>query len=267
MPDVRSRNRLRPGPLPSGPWSVLQRCDDLLFAHWPLEAAEIAPLLPAPLEVETFAGSAWISIVPFRADRLRMRGVPGIPGRLPGLSLRTSVRERGGGQRGAYLFSLDGANPLAVTVARAVYHVPCYWSLMSLRQTAEREFLYKSERLFSSRPAGFAARYRSLGVTPGLAAPRAGTLEHFLTGRDCLFAADRRGRVFRGPIHRIAAPLESAEAEFLCNELPGAHGIRLPATPPILHYARQQAVYLWPLQPLARPELRVSVPAAPARSF
>ena len=70
----------RPWPLPPGRWAMTQRWNDLLFAHWPMRVAEIEALLPEGLEADVFQGSAWIGVVPFWMDNIRMRGMPPIPG-------------------------------------------------------------------------------------------------------------------------------------------------------------------------------------------
>ena len=43
-----------------------QSWQDLLFAHWPVSVEALRPLIPAKLEIETFDGTAWLGIVPFR---------------------------------------------------------------------------------------------------------------------------------------------------------------------------------------------------------
>ena len=78
------------------------------------------------------------------------------------------------------------------------------------------------------------------------------SIEYFLTERYCLFTTDGRGQLLQGNIHHAPWPLEEAEAEIEVNELPQAHGIRLPETPPVLHFARELAVFAWrPLPVLA----------------
>ena len=56
----------------------------------------MAALLPDWLEVDTFQGSAWLGVVPFWLDRIKIRGVPPIPGArsFPDLNLRTYVRDQ-----------------------------------------------------------------------------------------------------------------------------------------------------------------------------
>jgi uncharacterized protein YqjF (DUF2071 family) len=240
----------RPWPLPETRWVMTQRWNDLLFAHWPLPAAALAPLLPAELAVDTFDGSAWVGIVPFWMDRIQIRGLPILPGanRFPELNLRTYVREAGSNQAGVYFFSLDAANPAAVALARMFFHLPYYWAKMSIEHRDRREFHYSSERRLTGKPVRFRAAYRGLGRMNTLDQSRPGTIEHFLTERYALYTAGPGGKLHRGNIHHMPWPLELAEAEFELNELPAAHGIVLPDTAPILHYARELVVYVWSLE-------------------
>jgi uncharacterized protein YqjF (DUF2071 family) len=247
MIDILSNTGHRPWPLPSAPWIMTQRWNDLLFAHWPVPAAEITHLLPAHLTVDTFDGSAWVGVVPFWMDQIRLRGLPPIPGasRFPELNLRTYVRERHSNMAGVYFFSLDAANPLAVSVARTFFKLPYYWAKMRIDHRDNREFSYSSERRFTEQPVRFRATYRSLGK------PCSGNdIGQFLTERYALYTSDRRGGIFKSNIHHTQWPLELAEAEIELNELPSTHGIRLPDTPPLLHYSRELVVYVWPLEPV-----------------
>lgn len=261
MNDILNTTGHRPWPLPSAHWTMTQRWNDLLFAHWPVPAAEIAPLIPRNLCVDTFDGSAWVGIVPFWMDQIHRRGLPAIPGanRFPELNLRTYVREPHSNMSGVYFFSLDAGNPLAVAAARTVYKLPYYWAKMSIEHTGNREFLYNSERRFAKHSARLRVRYRSLGQ----AADKQG-LEQFLTERYALYTADKGGALFKGNIHHLPWPLERAEADFEINELPAAHGITLPDTAPLLHYSRELVVYVWALEPLPKPHL--SPAAAPIPS-
>ncbi|RRA50143.1 DUF2071 domain-containing protein [Acidipila sp. EB88] len=248
MPDVLRTTDHRPGPLPDRPWAMQQRWNDLLFAHWPMPAAAIAPTLPPDLVVDTFDGSAWLGVVPFGMDRIRIHGLPSVPGArsFPELNLRTYVRERGTNRAGVYFYSLDASNPLAVAVARAVFHLPYFWAKMQMQYGPEtgrsRQIIYRSERLLGTSRAGFSAQYRGLGLMAQ------GPLEHFLTARYALYTADRRGTLLRGDIHHLPWPLERAEAEFERNDLPAAHGFTLPHCAPVLHYSRELMVYVWTLQ-------------------
>jgi hypothetical protein len=253
---VRTSNR--PRLLPAGRWSLTQRWNDLLFAHWPVAPATLAGLLPQGLQVDTLSGTGWLGVAPFWIDRVKVRGVPQAARALnfPALSLRTYVRDQRTGTPGVYFFSLDAGSLLAVAAARFFYHLPYQWAEMRAEQGAEREISFYSRRLLSSRPVVFKARYRGLGPTRRLAEARAGTLEHFLMERSCLFTRNRAGEPIRATIHTVQWPLEEAEAEIERNDLAAEIGIQLPDEKPVLHYLRRQAVYIWPAE-LVRPALVV----------
>ena len=263
MNKILSTTEHRPWPLPKSPWVMTQRWNDLLFAHWPIPAAELSHLIPEGLSIDLFDGSAWVGVVPFWMDHVRVRGLPAIPGasRFPELNLRTYVRERQSDQPGVYFFSLDAANPFAVAAARMLYRLPYYWARMKITPADDRTFHYSSERLLAQRPARFVATYRSLGK-PCIK----GGLESFLTDRYVLFTATGRGHISRVNIHHLPWPLELAEAEFEVNDLPQAHGIRLPDTPPLLQYSRELVVYIWSLEGLPSLAGRRATAPVPAGS-
>lgn len=264
---ILARVSHRPVPLPRRPWTMQQRWNDLLFAHWPVPAAELERTLPSGLAVDTFDGWGWLGVVPFGMDRIRFHGWPAIPGAraFPELNLRTYVRERNTNRTGVYFYSLDASNPFAVAVARAAFHLPYFWAHMGMRAIAEPGrtplMRYWSNRLLSPRSVHFRASYRGTGT------PAQGPLEQFLTARYALYTADRSGTLLRGDIHHLPWPLEQAEAELECNELPEAHGFRLPDRKPVLHYSRELVVYAWAVEPAGiRRILSREAQAAPAGS-
>jgi hypothetical protein len=230
---------------------MAQRWNDLLFAHWPIPVGEMARLIPAGLEVDTFDGYAWIGVVPFWMDQVRTRAAGERCVTFPGtatfceLNLRTYVRSQLTDRHGVYFFSLDAASLLAVIGARALFHLPYFLASMHQQIGTDGSVEYSSRRLLTGRSVRFNARYRGLGHAAGPSSP--GTLEYFLTERYCLFTR-RRGQVQVGHIHHLPWPLEPAEAEISLNELPAAHGITLPDRPPVLHFARKLDVYLWSLR-------------------
>ncbi|MDQ3688167.1 MAG: DUF2071 domain-containing protein, partial [Acidobacteriota bacterium] len=102
---------------------------------------------------------------------------------------------------------------------------------------------YHSTRVHrGASPAEFAASYRPTG--PAYRS-EGGTLEHWLTERYCLFAADRRGRVGYGDVHHAPWPLQPAEADIECNTMTEWLGIALLATNPVVRFARRLDVVAW----------------------
>jgi uncharacterized protein len=263
MREFLVRTSQRPRPLPSGRWVMTQRWNDLLFAHWPVPVQVVVPLIPEGLQVDTFQGSAWLGVVPFWMNRIKFRGIPTLPGArsFPELNLRTYVRDPRTGAQGVFFISLDAGNLLGVLFARTFFSLPYYWAEMRCEQRSEREFAYYSRRRMASGPVIFNARYRGLGPSRKLAEGRPGSLEYFLTERYCLFTRGRDGQPMRANIHHVPWPLEEAEAEIERNDLASVVGIRLPDIPPVLHYSRRLAVYVWQLERLRTAHSARRIPA------
>jgi uncharacterized protein YqjF (DUF2071 family) len=223
---------------------------DLLFAHWPVPDAVMRPLVPEQLTLDTFDGQCWVGVVPFRMSGIRARGFPPIPGfsRFPELNVRTYVTY--GGKAGVYFFSLDAANLPAVWAARKFYHLPYFHAEMRCAET-ESTIHYRSRRLNGG--AEFRATYRP---TSQPQFRKKDSIEHWLTERYCLYTI-HDNKVFRGEIHHRPWPLQDADAQLETNTVAAAAAISLPATPPLLHFARKQIVLIWPLRHAEEEQRRV----------
>ena len=232
----------RPYPPPSGPWVMAQTWSDLLFAHWPVDVHQLRPLVLGSLALDTYAGRAWVGLVPFQLSHLRPRGLPAFPwiSTFPELNLRTYVKVDE--KPGIYFFCLDAGNPLAVTAARLGYHLPYFRARMTIRHPRDW-VLFSSHRTHGGvPPAEFVAQYRP---TSAVFQALPGTLEYFLTARYCLYAVDRQARVYRGEIDHRPWPLQPAEAKITKQTLAEAHGIGLPDESPLLHFAQRMDMVAW----------------------
>lgn len=228
----------RPWSLPSGPWLMLQTWYDLLFAHWPVPAEKLRPLVPKTLEIDTFDSQAWVAITPFHMD-VKPRGTAGLKLHFPEMNCRTYVRFRG--KPGVFFFSLDAGSRLAVWSARTFYSLPYFYSRMRV-EVKEEGIDYSSQRLGST--ATFAASYKP---EPVIRQSQPGTLEHWLTERYCLYTCTRQ-HVHRAEIRHVPWPLQNASCEIRENGIAAAARIKLPDAVPILHFARKIEVLIWPLR-------------------
>jgi uncharacterized protein YqjF (DUF2071 family) len=228
----------RPWPMPSGPWLMSQTWNDLLFAHWRVAKDRLRELVPARFELDLFDGEAWVGVVPFTMTNVAPRFVPALPwiSAFPELNVRTYVRVDD--KPGVFFFSLDAGNAVAVGAARTLLNLPYFTADMKV--AVDGAIDYSSRR--QSGAAEFRARYRPHG-NPRTPAPA--SLEYFLTERYCLYAVDHLGHAYRLDIHHPVWPLETAEAEIHVNTMADAAGLRLPALPPLLHFAKRQDMVCW----------------------
>jgi len=239
---VLSRTEHRPYPIPADPWALYMSWHDLLFMHWPVEESALRPLIPPALSLDTFGGSAWLSVTPFSMSGVRPRFLPSVPrlSNFPELNLRTYVTAEG--KPGIWFFSLDAGNPVAVRLARATFRLPYFDAEMSCRVVGD-EVRYRSVRTHRGAPgAKFAARYCPVGEP---FESRPGALEYFLTERYCLYAANGRGNVRRGDIHHHPWLLRQAELETESLAMTEQIGVALPETDPLLHFSKHLDVLAW----------------------
>jgi uncharacterized protein YqjF (DUF2071 family) len=223
---------------------MAQTWDDLLFAHWRVSPEALRPLVPAALEIDLFQDHAWLGVVPFRLTGLRLRGMLPLPrfSTFPEINVRTYVTHED--KPGVWFFSLDADSRLAVELAPRMYRLPYFRARMSV--TRSGEFVeYTSTRIGSHRPFAFSGPCRPIG---SVFASAAGSPEHFLTDRYCLYAA-HGGQLFRAEIHHRPWPLQRAEAAIELNTM-APDGIDLPGEEPLLHFSARQDAIFWPLEPL-----------------
>ena len=235
----------RPWPLPRAPWVMAQTWEDLVFLHWPMDPDDLRARLPRGLSLDTYRGDAWVSITPFVVTGLRPRGIPAVPGlsSFAETNVRTYVTRDG--KPGVWFFSLDASSRLAVTAARALYHLPYHHAEFTIERTPER-IRYACQRRDRHAPAG------GLAVEYGPVGPRApatsGTLSWWLTERYCLYAS-RRGHLYRAEIHHVPWPLQDAEAHVSHNTLldglaPG-FGQTVGIRRPVVQFAQRLSVIVW----------------------
>ena len=239
MAALRERGH-RPWPLPRRPWVLGQTWRSLLFAHWSLDPDQIAPLVPAPLDLETSEGRAWIGLTPFMLTGFRLALTPPLPyvSSFPEINVRTYVSYEG--KPGIFFFSLDAGSRLAVSAARRFYRLPYFLARMTMELNARGASLNSTRTDDRGHEATFTATYRSMGK-PGKAA--AGSLEHFLTERYCLYAVEGRA-LYRAEIHHPPWSLQPAEAALDLNTMLPP-GLSVPDEPPLLHFSECQDVVIW----------------------
>ena len=238
-------DRTAPTLAPTGERVVMrQDWRDLLFLHWTVPASDIQRLLPPGLTVDRFEGQAYIGLVPFTMRNVRPVWSPPVPwlSHFHEVNVRTYVHHNG--VPGVWFFSLDAANPVAVAIARSVWHLPYFHAHMTVSRGAGGAIAYTSTRT-GAGGAGCDIRYTPTGA-PAASLP--GTLEHFLAERYLLYAA-KNGRLWRGQVHHTLYPLQAARVETLTDTLVAAAGFAVVGEP-LAHYAGGVDVNIYPLRPL-----------------
>jgi len=201
-----------------------QRWSELLFVHWRVDSAIVAPLLPPGVRPDEHDGSSWVGLIPFHLDRATLFGGPPAP--YVGSFVEVNVRLYGVdavGRRGVIFRSLEASRLLAVLAARATFSLPYQWSRTRLTREGD-SYLASTRRIGGGPRASFRARIGAPVETTALG--------DFLTARWGMFT--RRGRrTLFVPNEHPPWELQTAELLALDDELLAAAGLpRLAATPP-----------------------------------
>ena len=126
----------RPWKLPSGKWKCYQEWNNAIFLHFQVDIEELKKLVPKQLEIDTFEGKAYISIVPFTMGKIRQRNFPAFPpiSNFHEINIRTYVKYKN--KTGVYFLSIEGAKRSSCFVAKSLSELPYRYSKMERSNTA-----------------------------------------------------------------------------------------------------------------------------------
>jgi uncharacterized protein YqjF (DUF2071 family) len=217
-----------------------QTWDDLLFVHYRVPVESLQELVPDGLDVQEHSGSGWLGVTPFAITGLRARGMPPLPLVSSFLELNVRTYVVRDDKPGIWFFSLDASSQFAVEAARRLYRLPYFRANIALR-LHEGRIVYDCSRHHGK---AFSGSYRPDGK---VFQAKAGSLEHFLSERYCLYAEDE-GVLYRADIHHRPWPLQPTDAQIDLNTMAPSE-LRLEGEP-LLHFSERQDVVIWPLERL-----------------
>ncbi|WP_252311363.1 YqjF family protein [Sinobaca sp. H24] len=114
------------------------------FAHWDWDPSDVEARLPKGLQLDTFNGRAYLGVVPFLMEDIRLAVMPSGTGlAFPELNLRTYVTLNG--EKGVYFFNLDASSALGVYLARKLFAIPYYQADFSV-STAQESIQFAHKR-------------------------------------------------------------------------------------------------------------------------
>jgi uncharacterized protein len=222
---------------------MYQTWGKLLFLHWPVAAELLQPLIPSRLRLDTFEGRAWVSVAPFTMWGIRPIFFPPLPvlSQSHELNVRTYVHMEG--VPGAWFFSLDASNALAVLGARLSLGLPYFRAHMRL-QEHQADIHFTSTRTHPGAPgAQFEGTWSRGEPRPS---PLPDTLDFFLVERYCLYTT-RRDQLYRVRIFHRPWPLCRVERPSFNSTMLESQGLPAPSEDPLLHAQGESIrVGIWP---------------------
>ncbi len=218
------------------PWILEQQWEDLLFMHWPVPYDLLRPIIPKALELETYQGQAWISVVPFYTSKNRPRISISSFGHYAQLNVRTYVRFYD--EPGVYFLSIDVAKWIIAKGTSTLLSLPSFHANMQIIR-ADRKILFSSHRFGTSK--AFSVSY---SPSPHTYHTKANTLTHWLTERYCLYT--RCGnRIVKVPISHLPWLLQDVAWTIETNDyIPQTAMVQSP----LVHYSKMKRAYIHPFE-------------------
>lgn len=226
QPTSATRLALRERPQSRTP-VMYQKWRELLFLHWAYNPADIQRTLPPGLYVDTFAGKAYVGLVPFFMRDIRPRFCPIMPGisNFLEVNLRTYVYDERG-VAGVWFYSLDANQWLAVQLARTFFKLPYFYAKMQAQISQAGQVSYTTWRRGTAAALTSQFRYQAQG---SLHSVEPDSLEFFLIERYVLFAyAERQHHLSTGQVYHTPYPICEAEVPLWDANLFTLAGLTLP---------------------------------------
>ncbi|MEC4112542.1 YqjF family protein [Myroides pelagicus] len=186
--DVLSSVEHRPWSLPQREWVYYQEWNRLLFLHFEIPFEDLRALVPEGLELDSFEGKYYISIVPFTMESIRPKFLPSVSyiSDFDELNVRTYVKY--GNRGGVYFLNIEAGKRLSAFVSRLLSGLP-YEKAKMKRSKGQYLSLNEEKKFF------FKAKF-----TVGKPVVEKTALQLWLTERYCLYVFDNE-ELFSYDIH------------------------------------------------------------------
>jgi uncharacterized protein len=199
---------------------------DLVSVHWRYEPHDVARILPAGLDVDTFDGSAWVGLIPFAMRGVGVPKLPAVPylGSFPEVNVRTYVVRNG--VPGVWFCSLDINRLIPTLVARVTYRLPYCWGLASHHREGSIVNTSVRRRWPDRGPR------TSMSVEIGDEIDVPSELDVFVSARWGLYSGGRANHVRYAPVDHPSWPLYRASLRTIDDTLVTAAGLPVPTGEP-----------------------------------
>ena len=175
-------------PYPNQPWRYYQEWNKALFLHWEVPYEILREMVPRNLNIDTFNGKAYVSIVPFTMENIRPKFLPavGFISNFHEINVRTYVEHQG--KKGVYFLNIEAEKYLSALISKQLSGLP--YEKAEIHRTDSKYTSTNSKKNYSL-DADFSIGQLITNKTE---------LELWLTERYCLYLT-KNNDVYRYDIH------------------------------------------------------------------
>jgi uncharacterized protein YqjF (DUF2071 family) len=228
--DFISETNHRPWPLPNKKWKFYQQWQNVVFLHWKVDLAVLRKWVHQDIEIDTFEGQAYVSIVAFSMDKVRMRYLPSFKPLSFFHEVNTRTYVKHNGKTGVYFLSIEAGKKLSAYLARSLSKTPYRYSPMSRKGNHFKSTnKLKGDRLILEFSVGEKITEKS-------------KLDLWLTERYALIQ-DYQNKVQVFDIHHIEWPIHEVKVDNL--EFDYSRFNLIKGSPDSVHYSTGVEVVAW----------------------
>lgn len=224
-------------------WIGVQYWENPIFMHWPVPYDTLRALVPAPFQLDTFNGQAWIGLILFRASRSSSRWGASLfsLGSLWQLNVRTYIRFNG--KPAIYFLTVYTNSRLSVMGGNVLLSLPYKTAIFHSSSSGKKLSCSMVTRQTDEAPFHVHVRPSSEGFYAS-----DHPLAHWLTER-YHFDVVKGRRIVQASISHTPWYLHEAQGEIVLNGL--VNGIPESAQP-LVHIGESQTAYLHPFESIGR---------------
>lgn len=226
----------RPWPLRSKPWAFYQEWNRAFFLHWRVPHEWVQPMIPRGTALDTFDGSAWVSLVAFTMEKIRPRQLPPWPliSNFHEVNVRTYVTAEN--KPGIFFLSIEAGKRVSAWISAKVSGLN--YEYASMQRMGEKYTSLNTKRNYRL-DAHYAVGKPILQKSP---------LDIFLTEKYCLYM-EKAGRPFRYEVHHQPWDLYHTSFSALTTDYT-IGDCSLQSPPHLVHYSPGVQVLAWTPDPV-----------------
>ena len=230
--DILSDIAHRPFVLPTGNWRNYQEWNNALFLHWKVPYEDLRACVPESLELDSFEGEYYISLVAFQMQKIRPKGLPAVSfvSDFEEINLRTYINNDG--KTGVYFLNIEAEKYLSALIARKMSGLP-YEKSAILR--IGNKFNSKNELKKFHLDAEFEIKEKLESKTD---------LDRWLTERYCLYLENGR-KMYRYDVHHKEWEIKNVEIKQLNLSYALKNNYLINGQPDLIHYSEGVKVLAW----------------------
>ena len=216
---------------PQQSWMYYQEWNRVLFLHYQVPVELLRDLIPKELTIDSFEGTAYISIVPFTMENIRPRFLPSLNfvSNFGEINVRTYVVKDG--RSGVYFLNIEAEKYLSAFLSKKLSGLP--YEKSNIKITGSK---YISQNINK----GF---FLDTEYTIGEKIQNKTALDLWLTERYCLYV-DNKDSLFRYEIHHEEWDLNTVQLKKLdLNYEIGK--LKVTESTDLVHYSKGVKVLAW----------------------